>query len=56
MLLLEEYDLPLIVAQAGEVAVVGPVEELLALRRSAGEEVVLVVTVEIDLEGLAAAS
>ena len=54
VLLLEEDDLPLVVAQAGEVAVVGPVEELAALGRAAGEEIVLVVAVEMDLEGLAA--
>ena len=54
VLLLEEHDLPLIVAQAGEVAVVGPVEELLALVGPAGEQVALVVAVEMDLEGLAA--
>ena len=52
--LLHEHDLPAVVAQAGEVAVVGPVEELLALARArAGKHVALVVAVEVDLEGLA---
>ena len=52
MLLLEEDDLPLVVAQAGEIAVVGPVEELPALVVAAGEKIMLVVAVEMDLEGL----
>ena len=53
VLLLEEDDLPLVVAQAGEIAVVGPVEELAPLVVAAGEQVVLIVAVEMDLEGLA---
>ncbi len=52
MLLLEEDDLPLIVAQAGQIAVVSPVEELPALVVAAGEKIMLVVAVEMDLEGL----
>ena len=53
-LLLQEHRLPLVVAQAGQVAVVGPVEELAALVRAlAGEQVALVVAVEVNLEGLA---
>ena len=53
-LLLHEHRLPLLVAKAGEVAVVGPVEEFAALVRAlAGEQVALVVAVEVNLEGLA---
>ena len=52
VLLLEEDDLPLIVAKARQVAVVGPVEELPALVVAAGEKIMLVVAVEMDLEGL----
>ena len=53
-LLLQEHRLPLLVAQAGKVAVVGPVEELAALVRAlAGEQVALVVAVEVNPEGLA---
>ena len=51
VLLLEEYDLPLIVAQACQIAVVGPIEELPALVVTAAQQVVLVVAVEVDLEG-----
>src|SRR3954464_924268 len=54
--LLEEGELPLVVAQRGELAAVGPVEELLAwcfggLALEEGHEVV---AVEVDLVGLAA--
>lgn len=52
MFLLEEDNLPLVVAQACEVAVVGPVEKLPALVVAAREKIVLVVAVEMDLEGL----
>ncbi len=53
-LLLQEHRLPLIVAKAREVAVIGPVEEFAALVRAlAGEEVALVVAVEMNLEVLA---
>ena len=46
--------LPLLVAKTGQVAVVGPVEELAALVRALPrEQVALVVAVEVDLEGLA---
>jgi hypothetical protein len=52
--LLQEHRLPLIVAQAVEIAVIGPVEELAALVRAlAGEQVTLVVAVEVNPEGLA---
>ena len=52
--LLHEHRLPLLVAEPGEVAVIGPVEEFAALVRSlAGKDVALVVAVEVDLEGLA---
>jgi hypothetical protein len=41
--LFEEHRLPLIVAQTGEIAVVGPVEELVTLVRTfAGEKIALV--------------
>src|ERR1700677_3923239 len=50
VLLLEEDHLPLVVAQAREVAVVGPVEELAALVVASGEKITLVVAVEVDLE------
>src|SRR5438132_7165886 len=50
-LLLHEHCLVLVVAQPGEVAVVGPVEELATLVRAlAGEELALVVAVEVHLE------
>ena len=53
-LLLQEHRLPLLVAKPGEVAVVGPVEELAALVRAlAGEQITLVVAVEVNLEVLA---
>src|SRR5262245_52971843 len=53
-LLLHEHGLPLVVAQAREVAVVGPVEEFAALVRTpAGKKIALVVAVEMDPEGLA---
>src|SRR5262245_3481327 len=45
--LLQEHGLPLLVAQAGEVAVVGPIEELAALVRAlARKQIALVVAVE----------
>ena len=53
-LLFHEYSLPLLVAKAGKIAVVGPVEEFAALVGAlAGEKVALVVAVEVDLEVLA---
>ena len=53
-LLLHEHCLPLVVAKAREVAVIGPIEEFAALVRAlAGEEVALVVAVEMNLEVLA---
>src|SRR5208282_5866571 len=53
-LLLQEHRLVLVVAEPGEVAIVGPVEELAALVGPlAGEEVALVVAVEVHLEALA---
>ncbi len=52
--LLEEHDLPPVVAQAREVAVVGPVEEGAARGRGRRPAVALIVPVEMDLEGLAA--
>ena len=53
-LLFQEHRLPLLVAQARKIAVVGPVEELTALVRAlAGEQVTLVVAVEVNPEGLA---
>ena len=53
-LLLEEDRLPLVVAQAGEVAVVGPIEELAAcVLTLAGQQVALIIAVEMNLEGLA---
>src|SRR6516164_3516899 len=52
--LLHEHRLPLLVAEPGEVAVVGPVEEFATLVRPlAGKNVALVVAVEVDPEGLA---
>src|SRR6516165_5663757 len=52
--LLQEHGLPLLVAQASEVAVVGPVEELADLvRPPASELITLVVAVEMNFEGLA---
>ena len=53
-LLLHEHRLPLLVAKAGKVAVVGPVEEFAALVRAlARKQVALVVAVEVNLESLA---
>ena len=53
-LLLQEHRLPLIIAKAGKVAVVGPVEEFAALVRAlAREKVALVIAVEMHLEVLA---
>ena len=52
-LLFHEDRLPLVVAKSGEVAVVGPVEELAALVGAlAGEKVALIVAVEVNLEVL----
>src|ERR1700730_6919993 len=52
--LLQEYDLPAIIVQAGEISVVGPVKIFLALAGAgAGQEIALVVAVEVNLEGLA---
>ena len=56
-LLLHEHRLPLLVAKPGEVAVIGPVEEFAALIRPlAGEQIALIVAVEVDPEALPAAS
>ena len=53
--LLGKDDLPLVVAQADETAVVVPVEELVARTgRLAGERIGDVVAVKMDLEGLVA--
>src|SRR5471030_1851940 len=53
-LLLKENSLPLIVTEAGQVAVVGPVEELSALVRALGrQQIALVISVEMNLEVLA---
>src|ERR1700730_937338 len=53
--LLHEHGLVLVIAQPGEVAVVGPIEELAALARAlAGKEVALIVAVEVHLEARAA--
>src|ERR1700730_8009922 len=53
--LFHEHRLVLVVAQAGEIAVIGPVEELASLIRAlAGEHVALIVAVEVHLEALAA--
>ena len=52
--LFHEYGLPLLVAKAGKVAVIRPVEELTALVRTlAAQQVALVVAVEMNLEILA---
>src|SRR5215475_9444176 len=46
--LLQEQDLPAVNAQGGKVAVIGPVEKLLALAWSgAGQQITLVVAVEV---------
>ena len=53
-LLFQEHRLPLLVAQARKIAVVGPVEEFAPFVRAlAGEQVTLVVAVEVNPEGLA---
>src|SRR5258705_1154026 len=52
--LLQEHDLPPVIAQGGEIAIVGPIKELFALARpGAGQQIALVVAVEMDLESLA---
>ena len=52
--LLQEHDLPALIAQAGKIAVIRPIEILLALAGAgAGQQVALIVAVEMDLEGLA---
>src|SRR5215470_9737346 len=52
--LFHEYGLPLLVTKAGEVAVIGPIEELAAFVRAlAAEQITLVVTVEVNPEILA---
>src|ERR1700724_1314365 len=52
--LLQEQELPLLIAQGGELAVIGPVEKLLALARTgAGQQIALVVAVEVNREGFA---
>jgi hypothetical protein len=51
-LLLEEDHLPLVVAQTRKIAVVGPVEERVALVVASREQVMLVVAVQMDLERL----
>ena len=54
-LLLHEDHFVLIIAQAGEVAVVSPVKELVTLIGTlGGQELALVIAIEMDLEGLAA--
>src|SRR5262249_47906997 len=51
--LFQKQNLPAVVAQGCKVAVVGPVEILLALTwAGAGQQITLVITVEMDLEGL----
>ena len=56
-LLLQEDRLPLFVAKTGQIAVIGPVEKLAALVGAlAGEQLALVVAVEVNVEVLAAAS
>ena len=52
-LLFQEDGLPLVIAQPGQVAVVGPVEEFAALIGTlAGEKIALVVAIEVDFEVL----
>src|SRR5688572_27601168 len=52
--LLEEDQLPAVITQTGQIAVIGPVKKLLALAGAGtGQDVALVVAVEVDLEGLA---
>jgi hypothetical protein len=52
--LFQEYSLPLIIAETGKVAIVGPVEEFAALVWPfAAEKVTLVIPVEVNTEGLA---
>jgi hypothetical protein len=54
--LLHEYDLVLVVAQSGEIAIIGPVEELATLvRAGAGQQVTLVVTIGCTLKVLSPA-
>jgi hypothetical protein len=51
-LLLHEHHFVLVVMQSGEVAIVGPVKELVArVGALGGEQVALVVAVKVDLEG-----
>ena len=53
--LFHEHGLVLVVAQSGEVAVIGPVEEFVALVGTlAGQQVALVIAVEVHFEGLVA--
>jgi hypothetical protein len=55
--LLQEQELPLLIAQGGELAVIGPVEKFLALAwTGAGQQIALVVAVEVNLEGFACRS
>jgi hypothetical protein len=50
--LLHENGLILIIAKAGEIAIVGPIEEFVALVRPlASENIALVVAIEMNLEG-----
>src|ERR1700730_400972 len=52
-LLFQEHRLPLFVAKAGKVAIVGPIEELAALVRTlAREQIALVVAVQVNREVL----
>jgi hypothetical protein len=52
--LFHEHRFPIVVAETGEIAVVGPIEELTALVRAlAGEQIALVVAVEVNAEALA---
>jgi hypothetical protein len=51
--LLQGHRLPLTVAKAGKIAVVGPVEELAAFVWAlSAKKVTLVIPVEVNLEGL----
>src|SRR3954453_22282680 len=53
-ILLQENRLPLIVAETGQIAIVGPIEELAALvRPGVAEKIALIVAVEMHAEILA---
>jgi hypothetical protein len=53
VLLLKDDHPPLIVAEAGQVAFVDPVEEFAALVVASGKRIMLVIAVEMNLEDLA---